>query len=118
MRLLFVGESHTDMAFHQVQLQVIRELKKRGREVMIGLEMYPYTEQASLDLWNAGAVDENEFVSKSRWYKNWGYHWYYYRDIFLFARQNGIRMFGVNTPREVVSAVRRKGFQNLTPEEA
>jgi hypothetical protein len=27
-------------------------------------------------------------------------------------------MFAVNTPREVVTAVRKKGFQNLTPEEA
>ena len=27
-------------------------------------------------------------------------------------------MFAVNAPREVVSAVRKKGFKNLTPEEA
>jgi len=118
VRVLFVGESHTDISFHRVQLQVIRELQKRGREVLIGLEMYPYTEQASLDLWNSGSVGEAEFVSQSRWYKNWGYHWHYYRDIFLFARQNGVKMYGVNTPREVVSAVRKKGLQNLTPEEA
>jgi aminopeptidase N len=117
-RVVFIGESHTDIAFHRVQLQVIRELKKRGREVLIGLEMYPYTEQASLDLWNSAKESEDEFVAKSQWYKNWGYHWHYYRDIFLFARDNGIRMYGVNTPREIVSAVRRKGFQNLTPEEA
>jgi uncharacterized iron-regulated protein len=117
-RLLFIGESHTDIAFHRVQLQVIRELQKRGREILIGLEMYPYTEQASLDMWNAGSVGEDEFVAASRWYRTWGYHWHYYRDIFLFARQHGIRMYGVNTPRDVVSAVRRKGFQNLTPEEA
>jgi len=117
-RVLFVGESHTDVAFHRVQLQVIRELHKRGREVLVGLEMYPYTEQASLDMWNSGSVSEDEFVSKSRWYKNWGYHWHYYRDIFLFARQNGIKMYAVNTPREVVSAVRKKGLENLTPEEA
>ena len=51
-------------------------------------------------------------------YKNWGYHWLYYRDIFTFARAHKIRMFGVNTPREVVTAVRKKGFLNLTPEEA
>ena len=118
VRVLFVGESHTDIAFHRVQLQVVRELHKRGREVLIGLEMYPYTEQASLDMWNSGAATEDDFVSKSRWYKNWGYHWHYYRDIFLFARQNGIKMYAVNSPRDVVSAVRKKGLQNLTPEEA
>ena len=118
VRVLFVGESHTDIAFHRVQLQVIRDLHRRGRQVLIGLEMYPYTEQGALDMWNNGAVGEDEFVTRSRWYRNWGYHWHYYRDIFLFARQNGINMYGVNTPREIVSAVRKKGFQNLTPEEA
>lgn len=118
VKIVFVGESHTDIFFHRVQLQVLQELKKRGRDVLVGLEMYPYTEQASLDLWNAGTMGEDEFVEKSRWYKNWGYHWHYYRDIFLFARREGLRMFAVNTPREVVSAVRKKGFENLTPEEA
>jgi uncharacterized iron-regulated protein len=118
VRVLFIGESHTDMAFHRVQLQVFRELQKRGREVMVGLEMYQYTEQASLDLWNTGKQSEDDFVTQSKWYKNWGYHWHYYRDIFLFSREHGIKMFAVNTPREVVSAVRKKGFQNLTPEES
>jgi uncharacterized iron-regulated protein len=118
VKVVFIGESHTDIAFHRVQLQVMQELVKRGRAVLIGLEMYPYTEQPALDPWNAGTMDEQAFVDSSRWYKNWGYHWSYYRDIFLFARDHKIRMFGVNTPREVVTAVRKKGFQNLTAEEA
>jgi uncharacterized iron-regulated protein len=118
VKVVFVGESHTDIAFHRAQLQVIQELQRRGRDVLIGLEMYPYTEQASLDIWNQGKQSEKDFVSASKWYKNWGYHWNYYRDIFLFARDKGLKMYAVNTPREVVSAVRKKGFQNLTPEES
>ena len=76
------------------------------------------TEQAWLDKWSAGEIGEEAFLKDSRWYKNWGYHWLYYRDIFMFAQKNKLRMFGVNTPREVVAAVRKKGFANLTPEEA
>jgi uncharacterized iron-regulated protein len=117
VKVVFIGESHTDIAFHSVQLQVIRELQKRGRDVLVGLEMYPYTEQASLDTWNLGKQSEKDFVASSKWYKNWGYHWNYYREIFLFARDKGMKMYAVNTPREVVTAVRKKGFQNLTPEE-
>ncbi|MCX6539807.1 MAG: ChaN family lipoprotein [Acidobacteria bacterium] len=118
VKVVFIGESHTDIAFHRVQLQVIQELQKRGRDVLVGLEMYPYTQQASLDIWNQGKESENDFVAASQWYKNWGYHWQYYRDIFLLARDKGMKMYAVNTPREVVTAVRKKGFQNLTPEEA
>jgi aminopeptidase N len=118
VRLLFVGESHTSIEFHNVQLAVIKALAQSGRKVMVGLEMYPYTEQAWLDKWNAGQLGEDAFLKDSHWYKNWGYHWNYYRDIFLFARDNKVSMHAVNTPREVVSAVRRKGFENLTEEEA
>jgi uncharacterized iron-regulated protein len=116
--ILFIGENHTNQEFHDVQLRTIRALHEAGREVLIGLEMFPYTEQAVLDNWNAGRYTESGFVELSRWYDNWGYHWNYYRDIFVYARENGINMYAVNSPREVVKSVRSKGFENLTPEEA
>jgi uncharacterized iron-regulated protein len=47
VRLVLVGESHTDMDFHRAQLRVIQELRRAGRQVLVGLEMYPYTEQRS-----------------------------------------------------------------------
>ena len=118
VKVVFVGESHTDLPFHHVQLQVIRELTQRGRTVLVGLEMFPYTAQPALDKWNSGKQTEQAFLEDSRWYYNWGYHWAYYRDIFLYAKEHGIKMHGVNTPREVVAAVRKKGFKDLTPEEA
>jgi uncharacterized iron-regulated protein len=117
VRLLFVGEAHTAIEFHNAQRRVLEELVGSGRSVLVGLEMYPYTEQAWLDKWSGGGLSEEAFLKESRWYKNWGYHWLYYRDIFLFARDHKVRMFGVNTLREVVSAVNRKGLANLTPEE-
>ena len=118
VRLLLVGEEHTDMDSHAVERRVIEELHRAGRHVLVGLEMYPYTAQSALDDWSAGKLSEDAFLESSHWYKHWGYNWFYYRDIFLFARENRLRVFGVNAPREVVSAVRKKGFQGLTPEEA
>ena len=116
--ILFIGENHTNQEFHDVQMRTIRALHEAGREVLIGLEMFPYTEQAVLDNWNAGRYTESEFVELSRWYDNWGYHWNYYRNIFAYAREKGINMYAVNSPRDVVKSVRTKGFENLTPEEA
>jgi uncharacterized iron-regulated protein len=80
--------------------------------------MYPYTEQRFLDQWVDGQLTEEAFLQTSRWYENWGYNWLYYRDIFLFARDHKLRLFAVNAPRDVVTAVRKKGFKNLTPDEA
>jgi uncharacterized iron-regulated protein len=119
VRILFVGESHTDMEFHRAQLRILQELHARGRQVLVGLEMYPATpaEQQWLDRWHSDrSLGEEAFVRESGWYRSWGYHWNYYRDIFLFAREEGIRMFGVNLPRAAVQTVRTKGFEALSPE--
>jgi len=106
------------MEIHRVQLRVIEGLHRAGRQVLVGLEMFPYTEQRYLDQWTKGLLTEEGFVELGRWYDNWGMQWNYYRDIFRFARDNRIPMIGINTPREVVRAVREKGFENLTEEEA
>lgn len=118
VKLLFVGESHVDMDFHRVQLEVLRGLERRGRHVMIGLEMYPVPEQPWLDRWHSDPkLTEERFLADSHWYRNWGYNWNYYRDIFLFAREKGIPMFAVNLPRAAVTTVRTKGFDSLTVEQ-
>lgn len=120
VRLAFVGESHTDIEFHRVQLRVIEELHRRGRKVLVGLEMYPAAEaeQAWLDRWSRDpSFSEEAFLAESHWYRSWGYNWGYYRDIFLFARASGIRLFGVNVPRDVVQAARTKGFEGLSAEQ-
>jgi uncharacterized iron-regulated protein len=118
VKLLLFGESHTSMEFHKAQFRMIRALHDAGRRVLIGLEMYPAPQQRFLDQWRDGLLTEQGFVELSRWYEHWGYHWSFYRDIFLFARDQRLSMFALNTPREVVQAVRKKGLTNLTPEEA
>ncbi|MBK5298484.1 MAG: ChaN family lipoprotein [Vicinamibacteria bacterium] len=117
-RLLLLGESHTSVESHRVQLQVLRALARLGRVVRVGLEMFPYTEQTSLDSWNAGRWSETEFVDKSRWYEHWGYHWGYYRDVLLFARTQGIPIAAVNAPRDLVAAVRKTGIAGLSAQQA
>jgi len=116
--ILFIGENHTNQEFHDAQFRTIRALHEAGREVLIGLEMFPYTAQPLLDNWNLGRYTEDGFVELAGWYDNWGYHWNYYRNIFMYAREHGINFYAVNSPRDVVKSVRTKGFENLTEEEA
>lgn len=116
VRLLFVGESHTDPGAHEAQRRLIEALVSTGRTVMVGVEMFPYTSQPDLDRWNGGEWTEAQLVREGHWYRHWGFDWRLYRDIFLLASL-GVRFHGVNTAREVISAVRKKGFAGLTPEE-
>jgi uncharacterized iron-regulated protein len=116
--LLLLGESHTSVESHRVQLQVLAALARSGRRVLIGLEMFPYPEQPSLEAWNDGRWDDDEFVTRSRWYEHWGYHWAYYRDLFRFARAHQMPLYAINAPRDLVTAVRQKGLASLPADQA
>ncbi len=117
-RIVLAGEEHTSMDFHRVQLALIQALHEQGRTVIVGLEMFPFVDQEVLDDWVAGYLTEPGFVQRSRWYTRWGYHWHYYRDIFLYARRNGLAMKGLNAPREVISTFRKQGRDALSEEQA
>ncbi|SHJ04293.1 Uncharacterized iron-regulated protein [Malonomonas rubra DSM 5091] len=114
MQVVFVGESHDQKAHHDAQLQIIRELHAAGAEVAIGLEMFRYDGQDELDRWVAGKIDEADFAKIFAGHWN---RWDLYRGIFVFARDNGIPMVGLNIPRKYVRKVARNGFNSLTDEE-
>jgi uncharacterized iron-regulated protein len=116
VRILFVGEEHVSLESHAVELAVLRELVRAGRRVSVGLEMFPSegVEQALQD-WTAGRSSEAEFLERSGWLAHWSHNWNYYREIFVLARERGLRLFGANVPPEIVSAVGRKGIDALEP---
>jgi uncharacterized iron-regulated protein len=66
-----------------------------------------------LDHWVRGALTLEEFLPV--YYGNWNFPWEYYRDIFLYAREHGIPLVGLNVPEETVRQVARRGFASLTP---
>ncbi len=113
--LVFVGETHENRAHHDLQLKVLRDLHRAGIPLAIGREMFVSASQHDLDRWVAGEIDEEHFV---RLYgENWSIPWPFYRDIFLYARDNRIPLLGINVPRSLVQKVARSGFDSLTPEE-
>lgn len=115
---IYVGETHNSLPMHDVQLRVLRALNRAdGREMAVGLEMFPASSQPVLDRWSAGGLEEEEFIRESRWYVHWNFHWGFYRGIFDFARDNGVPVFGLNVAREVISKVRMKGWASLSEEE-
>jgi uncharacterized iron-regulated protein len=117
VRVLFIGEEHTNGEFHRVQLRTIEALHAAGRKVIIGLEMFPWGPNDSLERWRRGELEEQKFLDESRWYEVWSHHWGHYRDIFFFARDQRLRLVGLNAPREVVRTVRASGgFDGLDPD--
>jgi len=114
VRLVFVGEMHDDLAHHRAQLQVIRGLVERGVRVVIGLEMFRDNSQQTLDAWTHGQLGEEELVAEFN--RNWSM-WPVYREIFLYAREQGLTMLGLNLEREITRQVSKAGFSSLSEEQ-
>ncbi|MDW7759101.1 MAG: ChaN family lipoprotein [Acidobacteriota bacterium] len=116
-RFVHVGETHNSLPMHEVQLRVLQGLYAQDPHIALGLEMFPSTLQPVLDRFNAGEFDLEEFVRAVRWYETWNFNFGYYRDIFAFALEKGIPVHGINTPREIISRIRMKGWASLEDEE-
>jgi uncharacterized iron-regulated protein len=112
-RIVLVGERHDAASHHRAQLEIIRLLRESGTPLAVGLEMFRRNSQEALDRWVAGELSEAAFQERFR--DNWGYGWPLYRDIFLYARENGIPMVGLNVPRDITRQVAREGYDSLSP---
>jgi len=114
-RVVLVGEYHTRVRHHQVQLEIIQMLHESGVSVAIGMEMFRSDSQADLDHWVSGGLSPNAF--KPIFYDNWNFNWELYRGILEYARDKNIPMVGLNVPRNITRQVARQGFQSLSAEQ-
>jgi uncharacterized iron-regulated protein len=116
-RITYVGEKHTNMAHHKIQLQIIQAAFKNNPNLVVGMEMFDHTYQDILDLWSAGKLDEAAFLRKVHWYANWRFDFGLYRDILNFTKEYRIRVVGLNIPSYITQKIRVGGVENLRDEE-
>lgn len=119
-RVIFAGETHTSMADHRLQLQLIEALHRQHPDLAIGMEMFPTSSQAALDAWSRGddTLDERAFLKASRYFQVWSHDYRLYRDIMAFARSRRIPLVGLNLDQEVTRTVFRTGSPEALPEAA
>jgi uncharacterized iron-regulated protein len=117
VRFVFVGESHDNAVHHKLQADIIRALADRGRNVIVGMEMFPRAAQPALNLWTLGKLTEDQFIERAEWKKNWGMDFALYRPIFDVVREKRLPLVGLNVPRDLVRKVGHGGASALTPED-
>jgi uncharacterized iron-regulated protein len=115
--IVYVGERHDRYGDHIAQLEVIQGLRERHRDLAIGMEMFQSRYQKALDDYIAGTVDEETFLRKAHYFTSWGFNYFLYRDILLYARNEKIPVIGLNIPKELASNVARHGLAHLSEEE-
>lgn len=116
-RVIYVGETHTSLEDHRLQLEVLKGLQQKDRSPILALEMFPRRVQPVLDRFAAGELDEESFLKEVQWGEVWGYPFQLYRDLLLFARDHRLRIIGLNAPRELVDKIARQGLASLDPAE-
>ena len=116
-RLVYVGETHNSLPMHQIQAKIIERLYEQDRDLTVGLEMYPVTQQEALNKWSLGILSEEEFIREGQWYVNWNFHFGFYQDIFRVVKNNAIPLYALNVPRDIISKVRMRGWEALSDEE-
>jgi len=112
-RVVFVGEFHDQRDHHLLQLQVIKELHRQGKDLAIGLEMFDLEKQPILDVWVSGDMPLQEFVG--RYQQGWSINWAEYDSIMLFARNNRIPLVALDAPPDIVRHVTHNGSAMLGP---
>lgn len=113
-RVIFIGELHDRIGHHKAQLSILRALSKDATPVAIGLEMFRKDGQDALDRWTGGNYPVSDF--RRDFDRQWSM-WDKYQEIFDYARQERLRMVGLNIPREISSKVARNGFDALPKEQ-
>ncbi len=110
---VYVGEAHGSLPTHEIQARIVRALWEQDHRLAVGLEMVPAARQEDLSQWAAGALTEDEFLRRSGWYSNWGFNFGLYRPILAFARERGIPLYALDTPREVAAQFQMQDGQVL-----
>jgi len=117
-RVIFVGETHDNPAAHRLQLDLLKALQKKypGR-VALAMEMFTPAQQPALDKWAAGGSSEKEFLRESDWYSSWRMNYALYQPLLEFARQERIRVLGINAEKALVKVVGRTSPDELSAED-
>jgi uncharacterized iron-regulated protein len=116
-KIVYVGENHNQYSHHVIELEIIKDLHRRGKKIAIGMEMFQRPFQKPLDDYIESRIDEREFLKKTQYFKWWGFDYNLYRPILLFARSEKIPVVALNQKQEIVDKVFQRGIDSLSEEE-
>ena len=116
-KIIYVGETHDLFRDHVMELEIIKDLHKRGKPIVIGMEMFQRPFQKVLDDYIGGKIEEAEFLKGTEYFKRWGFDYHLYRPILLYARSEKIPVTALNIPQEIVDKVFRSGLDSLSEQD-
>jgi uncharacterized iron-regulated protein len=116
-KIVYVGEFHDQYAHHTTQLEIIKALYRKNKNIAIGMEMFQRPFQTVIDDYTAGRIEEKEFLEASEYYKRWRFNYNLYKPILDFAASKEIPVIALNMQAEIIDKVSEDGMDSLTEEE-
>lgn len=113
IRVVYVGERHTNPDHHRIQSEIITALSAKNKNISIGMEMFDHTYQPILDHWSTGEIDRDQLLRQTHWYANWRYDFDFYKEILETARKNHIQVVGLNIPFHIPPKISIGGIESL-----
>jgi uncharacterized iron-regulated protein len=120
VRVVYVGETHSNSHHHLIQKRLIEVLYQRAPDLTVGMEMFDHRYDPVLAQWTAGTLDRDALIQKTHWYvrgSGWGFDFDLYEPIFDTIQAKGLRLVGLNVPFWIPSKISASGLDNLLPDE-
>ncbi len=97
----FIADFHTFDQAQRTALRIIREAVQEPQNCkwMIGLELVPSQFQDALDAYQTDKIELQEFHQAISYTEDWGFPWKNYEPIFDWAKENKVRLIGLNRPK-------------------
>lgn len=115
-RVVLVGETHTRLDHHLVQLEILKLLYQKSPKLAIGVEWFQRPYQKHLDAYIAGEISEEEMLRLTGYFDRWRYDYRLYQPILQYAREHKIPVIALNASAELSNALSTSGFDDLPAE--
>ncbi|WPP48052.1 ChaN family lipoprotein [Catalinimonas niigatensis] len=108
--VVLFGELHNNALVHWLQQQVVKDLQKQNRSLVLGAEMFEADDQLIVNEYLNGLIEARHLESEAKVWDNYATD---YKPLIDFAKQHNYPFIATNIPRRYASLVSREGLQAL-----
>jgi uncharacterized iron-regulated protein len=110
--VIIFGEYHDNAVLHTMESELLKNAFAQQPKLAVSLEMFERDVQRQLDDYLSGEISEQEFLGKSRPWKNYQAA---YRPLVEFARGHSLPVIAANIPRSLAAQYAREGSLAAMP---
>jgi uncharacterized iron-regulated protein len=96
--VIYIGETHSDRASHEYELDLVRGMIRRGIRFAVGWEMFDRSQQTDLDRFDQRKLSLNDLLTQTGFEKSWSRYSPLYAEILKTTGKAKIRNVALNAP--------------------